>query len=103
MCGICGIAGFEDKKLVKEMAGLITHRGPDDDGFYFDKNIGLASRRLSIIDISSGKQPIFNEDKSIAIVFNVEIYNYSKNNCPQQIFYLLDRFYSCQRLAAARV
>jgi len=78
MCGICGFA-WDDKKLLREMAGLIRHRGPDDDGYYTDKSISLANRRLSIIDLSkNGKQPIFNEDKSICIVFNGEIYNFQE-------------------------
>ncbi|MDZ7372501.1 MAG: asparagine synthase (glutamine-hydrolyzing) [candidate division KSB1 bacterium] len=80
---MCGIAGLycenwpEDKKtLLGRMAKVITHRGPDEDGFYWDGRVGLAMRRLSIIDLSSGSQPIFNEDGTIAVVFNGEIYNY---------------------------
>lgn len=78
MCGIAGFYGFEDKVLLKRMADICIHRGPDDDGYYSNKNIMLANRRLSIIDLSSGKQPIFNEDKSIAIVYNGEIYNFKE-------------------------
>ena len=78
MCGICGFA-WEDKKLLRQMADIIEHRGPDDHGYYTDKHISLANRRLSIIDLSKkGKQPIFNEDKSICIVFNGEIYNFQE-------------------------
>ncbi len=81
---MCGIVGFVDKKnkkekkeIIKKMADRIQHRGPDDEGFYVDENVALGHRRLSIIDLSkSGAQPIFNEDKSLAIVFNGEIYNY---------------------------
>lgn len=76
---MCGIVGFnwEDKNLLKKMMTSIEHRGPDDNGYYIDKNISLGHQRLSIIDLSAkGKQPIYNEDKSIIINFNGEIYNY---------------------------
>jgi asparagine synthase (glutamine-hydrolysing) len=76
---MCGIVGFnwEDKRLLKSMMASVSHRGPDQSGFYTDKNISLGHQRLSIIDLSAfGKQPIFNEDQSIAIVFNGEIYNH---------------------------
>lgn len=76
MCGICGIFGLEDKSLVRRMCQILAHRGPDDDGFFFDKNIGLGHRRLSIIDLAWGKQPIFNEDESICTIYNGEIYNF---------------------------
>ncbi|WP_148206138.1 hypothetical protein [Thermococcus sibiricus] len=58
------------------MTDFIKHRGPDDEGFFIDDNVGLGMRRLSIIDIEGGKQPIHNEDESIWIVFNGEIYNF---------------------------
>src|SRR3989344_5146994 len=78
MCGICGF-NWDDKELVKKMADSIRHRGPDDDGYYTDKGISLGNRRLAIIDLSKkGKQPIFNEDKSVCIVFNGEIYNFQE-------------------------
>jgi asparagine synthase (glutamine-hydrolysing) len=77
MCGICGYAGVEkDESLLRRMAGTIMHRGPDEDGFYAQARIGLGMRRLSIIDVAGGSQPIFNETRSVAIVFNGEIYNY---------------------------
>ena len=76
MCGIAGFAGEGSREVLKKMTDVIYHRGPDDEGFFIDENIGLGFRRLSIIDLSTGHQPIFNEDKSIAIVFNGEIYNY---------------------------
>lgn len=76
MCGITGIFGVGDKKLIKKMTDVIVHRGPDSDGFYVDKNISLGMRRLSIIDLSTGDQPIFNEKEDKLIVFNGEIYNY---------------------------
>lgn len=80
---MCGFTGFYDKtnkkskeKIIKKMAERIIHRGPDSDGYYFDDNIALGFRRLSIIDLEGGSQPIFNEDKTMVIVFNGEIYNY---------------------------
>jgi len=76
MCGICGIYGFEDKGLSKNMCKVIRHRGPDDSGFFIDKNICLGHYRLSIIDLETGKQPIHNENHSIWIVYNGETYNY---------------------------
>lgn len=81
---MCGFVGFKDKekkskkeKIVKEMADLIIHRGPDSDGYYVDDDIALGHRRLSIIDLEGGSQPIYNEDKTKVIVFNGEIYNYA--------------------------
>jgi len=75
MCGICGFT-WPDRQLVKAMTQVISHRGPDDEGFYVDTPISLGQRRLSIIDVKSGKQPIFNEDRSIVLVYNGEVYNY---------------------------
>jgi len=77
MCGICGFSGGENKGLLKEMITSMLHRGPDDYGYYSDGKFNLGHRRLSIIDLSKrGKQPMFNEDKSIALVYNGEIYNF---------------------------
>lgn len=80
MCGICGIFEYSDsgvdKKVVQKMCDVVRHRGPDDKGFFFDDNVGLGHRRLSIIDLETGKQPVHNEDESIWIVYNGEIYNY---------------------------
>ena len=81
MCGIVGIHYLDqqqqvDQQLVRNMCDAIVHRGPDDDGIYMNKGVGLGMRRLSIIDLHSGKQPIFNEDHSMVIVFNGEIYNF---------------------------
>jgi asparagine synthase (glutamine-hydrolysing) len=80
MCGICGVCNFDkshvDKKLLRQMCTVIKHRGPDDDGIFLDDHIALGMRRLSIIDLKTGHQPIHNEDESIWIVFNGEIYNY---------------------------
>jgi asparagine synthase (glutamine-hydrolysing) len=82
MCGICGIVNFNatepvDRHLVERMTSAQAHRGPDDDGYFVENNVGLGHRRLSIIDLSGGKQPIFNEDRSVAVVFNGEIYNFA--------------------------
>ncbi|HEY2384655.1 MAG TPA: asparagine synthase (glutamine-hydrolyzing) [Terriglobia bacterium] len=82
MCGICGIVNFNvtepvDPALIERMTSAQAHRGPDDDGYFIGDNAGLGHRRLSIIDLSGGKQPIFNEDESVAVVFNGEIYNYA--------------------------
>ena len=81
MCGICGLINLDFKTPIEEnvllqMNKTLVHRGPDDDGFYVDGHVGLAMRRLSIIDVESGKQPIHNENKTVWIVFNGEIYNY---------------------------
>ena len=76
MCGIVGVYGTSDKSLVKKMSDKIIHRGPDDEGYYVDDHISLGMRRLSIIDLQTGKQPIFNEDGSIVVVYNGEIYNF---------------------------
>lgn len=79
MCGICGVYGLEDKKLIKAMNSRIAHRGPDQEGYFFDKEIMLGHRRLSIIDLSErGRQPMHNEDETIWIVFNGEIYNFQE-------------------------
>ena len=80
---MCGFVGFCDdsknkKKIIRDMADIIKHRGPDSDGYYVDNNIALGFRRLSIIDLDKGSQPIFNEDKNKVIVFNGEIYNYKE-------------------------
>ena len=80
MCGITGIVRRDgaqiDRELLARMNEAIRHRGPDDDGFYFSEGVGLAMRRLAIIDLKSGRQPIHNADRTAWIVFNGEIYNY---------------------------
>ena len=81
MCGICGVVNRDpfdraDTGLVRRMTESLAHRGPDDAGHFFHGNVGLGHRRLSIIDLAGGKQPIYNEDRSVALVFNGEIYNY---------------------------
>ena len=79
MCGITGFVnryGRADRELLESMNRAIIHRGPDEDGFYLNENVGLAMRRLAIIDLASGQQPIHNADGTKWIVFNGEIYNY---------------------------
>src|SRR5207245_1644065 len=81
MCEICGIVYSGEERRVQrdtlaQMNAQIVHRGPDDDGFFVEENVGLAMRRLSIIDIRTGHQPISNEDGSVWIVYNGEIYNH---------------------------
>jgi len=80
MCGIVGIVsqdvGNIDAESVRKMCRLITRRGPDDEGYYFGDHVALGMRRLAIIDVQTGHQPVHNEDKSVWVVFNGEIYNY---------------------------
>src|SRR5271156_2639404 len=81
MCGICGKLNFEKgvgvkPGLIRTMMDTIRHRGPDDEGLHIASEVGLGFRRLSIIDLSHGHQPLSNEDVTIWIVFNGEIYNY---------------------------
>ena len=82
---MCGFTGFiskidkeKKKKIIKDMADKIIHRGPDGEGYYIDDNIALGFRRLSIIDLKGGDQPLYNEDKNLVINFNGEIYNYQE-------------------------
>jgi asparagine synthase (glutamine-hydrolysing) len=82
MCGIVGFVNADsrsaNREILEKMNRCIVHRGPDEDGFYLKENVGLAMRRLSIIDLAGGQQPIFNEDRTKAIVFNGEIYNFQE-------------------------
>jgi asparagine synthase (glutamine-hydrolysing) len=81
MCGIVGFiarSGAADRSVLERMNAAIVHRGPDDDGFFIDGSAALAMRRLSIIDVAGGKQPIHNEDRTKWIVFNGEIYNFQE-------------------------
>ena len=82
MCGIAGIVNKDgapvDRELLARMNESIRHRGPDDDGFYLSDGVGLAMRRLAIIDLAHGQQPIHNQDRTAWIVFNGEIYNYQE-------------------------
>src|SRR5436305_8623772 len=76
MCGICGIAGSPDRARLEAMSAMLEHRGPDAAGEFLDGPVALASRRLSIIDLAGGDQPIFNEDGTCVVVQNGEIYNH---------------------------
>src|SRR5688500_2996217 len=80
MCGIAGILKVTgqppDLAGLRRMLGMIRHRGPDEFGLYLDDHIGLGSARLSIIDLAGGQQPISNEDETLWIVFNGEIFNF---------------------------
>jgi asparagine synthase (glutamine-hydrolysing) len=83
VCGICGKLNFDGNaevrpELIRAMADSIAHRGPDDDGFHVSGQVGLGFRRLAIIDLSGGHQPLANEDDTVWIVFNGEIYNYEE-------------------------
>lgn len=83
MCGICGKIYFDpcrrvEKSEIRGMTDSIRHRGPDDEGYYVQDNVGLGFRRLSIIDLSTGHQPLTNEDGSLWIIFNGEIYNFQE-------------------------
>src|SRR6185436_5473324 len=93
MCGIVGIVGNDgkaiDEQLLSRMCEAIRHRGPDEDGFYINGSVGLAMRRLAIIDLAGGQQPIHNQDRSSWIVFNGEIYNYSDT---EAIVHAYDQF-----------
>lgn len=81
MCGISGIFNLKansaiDSDLLRQINRAQSHRGPDAEGYFIDSHVGLGHRRLSIIDLSGGQQPIFNEDQSVCVVFNGEIYNF---------------------------
>ena len=81
MCGITGIIDLKGRRpvaegLLRAMNGVIAHRGPDGDGFHFEPGVGLGHRRLSIIDLSGGKQPLYNEDGTVVVTFNGEIFNF---------------------------
>src|SRR6266436_1912100 len=80
MCGICGVIGIERveqaEAITRRMMESIRHRGPDDDGLLLAPSVAFGMRRLSIIDLSGGRQPVFNEAGNVAVVFNGEIYNY---------------------------
>ena len=80
MCGICGVRNFKDdvinERVLQAMNQSIAHRGPDGAGAHLAPGIGLAMRRLSIVDLVTGDQPIYNEDRSAVIIYNGEIYNH---------------------------
>ena len=76
MCGIAGLLHHTDDGLVKRMTNAIHHRGPDSEGFFAQGPVSLGMRRLSVIDLESGDQPVFNENQQVVVVYNGEIYNY---------------------------
>src|SRR5258706_13029905 len=84
MCGICGYVYFSgrpvDQQVIRKMNDLLEHRGPDESGIHMASMAALGHRRLSIIDLGSGQQPLSNEDQTVWISFNGEIYNYQKLN-----------------------
>src|SRR5947209_11083431 len=90
--GMCGIAGVIDLTgtqavppgVLEDMAQTLYHRGPDEDGFLELPGLGLASRRLSIVGLTDGRQPIFNEDRSVAVVYNGELFDYPEQRAALQ-------------------
>ena len=100
MCGICGQYNFGSqapvqRRDIEAMAKSIDHRGPDDDGYYISGPLGFGFRRLSIIDLSGGHQPMFDHEESVWVIFNGEIYNFIEIKGELQalghIFFELDR------------
>jgi len=82
MCGICGYISNKEvnakREIVHKMCQTLIHRGPDEEGIWVKDNVALGMRRLMIIDLETGSQPIFNEDKTVVVVFNGEIYNFQE-------------------------
>ncbi len=78
MCGITGFVGHGNEEILRRMTSTLKHRGPDEQGFFIKENVGLGHRRLSIIDLTGGHQPIFNENKTISLIVNGEIYNFQE-------------------------
>src|SRR3989344_6091499 len=78
MCGITGFSGAKNQELLEKMTNLIAYRGPDDKGYFSNGQVNFGHRRLCIIDLESGAQPMFDRDKEIALVFNGEIYNFQQ-------------------------
>src|SRR5690349_680635 len=83
MCGIAGLFDTRgrreiDRRLLKAMTDAIAHRGPDGSGFHVGPGVGLGHRRLAIIDVARGHQPLYNEDDTVAITYNGEIYNFQE-------------------------
>lgn len=76
MCGIAGTVGFGDPALLRTMTDTLTHRGPSGEGFFCGDRVYLGNRRLAIQDVEGGTQPMTNEDGSIVVVYNGEVYNY---------------------------
>src|SRR5215471_9157180 len=83
MCGFTGLVDLRSERPVREdllraMNGSIAHRGPDGDGFHFEPGVGFGHRRLSIIDLEGGKQPLYNEDNTVVVTYNGEIFNFKE-------------------------
>ncbi len=78
MCGICGFAGFRDDERLSRMIKSLVHRGPDDEGRHVEEAVSLGMRRLSVIDVAGGRQPIWNETRTVCVVMNGEIYNFQE-------------------------
>ena len=78
MCGICGFAGFRDDERLSRMITSLVHRGPDDEGRHVEEAVSLGMRRLSVIDVAGGRQPIWNETRTVCVVMNGEIYNFQE-------------------------
>src|SRR2546422_1246172 len=78
MCGICGFAGFRDDERLTRMVSSLVHRGPDDEGRYVEDAVSLAMRRLSVIDVAGGGQPIWNERRKIGGGVNGEVYKFQE-------------------------
>src|SRR5437667_10790840 len=78
MCGISGLVGQAEHELIRAMTGALAHRGPDGEGYYRDEGLALGHRRLSIIDLATGQQPMSTADGRYTIVFNGEIYNFQE-------------------------
>ena len=83
MCGIAGTVGFGDADLIRAMTDTIAHRGPDGDGFFVGDGVCLGNRRLAILDVAGGAQPMSNEDGSVVVVYNGETYNYPELRAPR--------------------
>lgn len=94
MCGICGFTGetANKTKTIENMTDLIIHRGPDSAGYFVDKDIAMGFRRLSIIDLEGGEQPIYNENNTLVLTFNGEIYNYKE--LKEELIQKNHRFYT---------
>ncbi|TAL12091.1 MAG: asparagine synthase (glutamine-hydrolyzing) [Nitrospirae bacterium] len=78
MCGICGFAGFRNDERLSRMIASLVHRGPDDEGRHVEEAVSLGMRRLSVIDVAGGRQPIWNETRTVCVVMNGEIYNFQE-------------------------
>ena len=80
MCGICGVVGIDSKDaaegIVRRMMASMVHRGPDEEGILLASPVAVGMRRLSIVDLPGGSQPVWNEAETLAIVYNGEIYNF---------------------------